>query len=157
MSDSNHQGFKIVEYSPTDLDEIMEIEVEAFTAAWSRSSYEELIPMDTVKVWVAKISDEVVGYMLVQFVVDEMELHTFAVKDKWRKQGIGRKLMEFMFDRADELGAANIYLMVRLSNISAKTLYAKMGFEPIGIRKSYYYDNGEDAIVLKKVLRAIEL
>jgi len=131
------------------MDELMEIENRSFTLPWSRSSYEELWPLDSIEVWIAKIGSEMVGYYLVQKVGDEAELHTFAVKPEHRRCGIGQMLLDHMMGRARKKGTLFIYLQVRPSNAPARALYDKLGFKPVGVRKRYYRDNDEDALVLR--------
>lgn len=142
-------NIQIRPYKPTDLDELMEIELDSFSAPWTRQSYEELAPLDTVDIYVACSSGNIVGYMLLQYIGQEMELHTFAVKESFRRQGVGRKLLERMLAEARLLNVHKIFLLVRPSNIAARTLYEKIGFIALGVRKRYYHDNNEDAIVMK--------
>jgi ribosomal-protein-alanine N-acetyltransferase len=138
----------IVPFEQPDLDEMMEIEVKVFPTPWSRSSYEELAPLSSIKIWVAKIEEELVGYMLYQFWGDEMELHSIAVKPEHQGRGIGTMLMDHMLMLASSMGITKVYLLVRPSNMPAKTLYKKYGFEVIGVRRHYYHDNGENALVM---------
>lgn len=139
----------IVPYYPADLNEIMEIENRSFSAPWSRNSYEELYVLDSVDIWVARIGDELVGYMLLQYQADEMEVHTFAVKPERRREGIGTKLMDHAMDEARGRGVKYIYLQVRPSNEAAANLYRRFGFQVAGIRHGYYHDNKEDALVMR--------
>lgn len=140
----------IVPFALEDLDAMMVIEECSFTAPWSRQSYEELSRLDNVAIWVAKDRGELIGYMLLQRVADEMELHTFAVAPERRRKGIGRMLLDHMCAEARRQGVAHIYLQVRPSNMPARQLYDAFGFEPVALRRHYYHDNGESAIVLRK-------
>lgn len=139
----------IERYEPADLDRIMEIENTSFEAPWSRKSYEEVVPLDTISFWVAKSNGRVVGYMLLQKIESEMELHTFAVAPEERRKGIAIKLLERMRDEAKRSGVSSVFLQVRPSNKEARSLYGKFGFTPIGMRRRYYQNDGEDAIVMK--------
>lgn len=127
----------------------MTIEERSFSLPWSRKSYEEIIALDTVKVWVVKKNGNLVGYALVQRVLEELELHTFAVDPECRRQGVGERLLRHMIYYALGQSIKNIFLMVRVSNLPARTLYTKLGFLPVGVRRGYYTDNGEDAIVMR--------
>lgn len=140
---------RIEPFDLSDMDELMEIENRSFTLPWSRESYEELWPLDTINIWVARNGSELIGYYLIQFVGDEMELHTFAVKPEHRRRGIGITLLRHMLDQAKGRGIRRIYLQVRPSNDSARSLYNKLGFVAVGMRRGYYRDNGEDAIVMR--------
>lgn len=147
---------RIEPFKPRDLDAMMEIENRSFTLPWSRQFYEQLWPQDAIDIWVGWYEQELVAYYLIQTVGSEMELHTFAVKPELRRQGIGKKLMEHMLARADERGVKHIFLQVRPSNKEAISLYTHLGFLPIAVRKSYYQDNGEDALVMRLDVRRSE-
>lgn len=147
--ETNTGDLRILPYGPSDLDELMEIEFESFTAPWSRKSYEELAALENVDIWVARLGRELVGYMLIQYMDDDAELHTFAVKRGLRRRGIGRRLMDHMLSEADRRKVRRIYLQVRPSNDAAAALYDKLGFKIVGIRPAYYHDNKEDALVMR--------
>ncbi len=141
----------IVPFEPSDLDYMMEIEAVSFTPPWTRKSYEDLSVLDTVEIWVAKINSELVGYMLIQRIGDEMELHTFAVAPEMRRRSIGRKLLHHLCELAREHDVKKVFLQVRPSNEPARAIYSEFGFEPLGVRHGYYTD-GEDAFVLVKMM-----
>ena len=84
---------------------------------------------------------------------DEGEIANLAVTKEMRRQGIGEMLMEHATAMAKDNGVVTMYLEVRSSNIGAKSLYEKLGYSPIGIRKNYYREPREDAIVMAKVLK----
>jgi len=146
---AREERIDILRFEPGDMDELMEIENRSFSLPWSRSSYEDLWPLESIEIWIAKIGSEMLGYYLVQNVGDEAELHTFAVKPGHRRRGIGRMLLEHMMGKAREKGTRNIYLQVRPSNAPARALYDELGFKPVGIRRRYYRDNDEDAMVMR--------
>lgn len=138
----------IVRYDPDDLDQMMAIEVRAFTAPWLRQTYEDLVTLDSIHIWVAKRGDEVVGYMLYQFWGDEVELHNITTKPEREREGIGTMLMEHMLTQAGQIGIRRIYLLVRPSNEAARALYGKYGFTVVGVRHKYYRDNSENALLM---------
>ncbi len=138
----------IVPYCSDDLDQMMDIEVRTFAIPWSRQSYEDLAPLDTIHIWVAKRDEEVVGYMLYQFFGEEMELHNIAVKPELQRRGIATKLMDLMLEQARAMGIVRIYLLVRPSNLPARMLYEKYHFKTVGVRHRYYRDNGENALIM---------
>ena len=139
---------RIEPFKPEDLDAIMEIENRSFSAPWSRESYEELSPKESIEVWVGWLDGDLVSYYLLQNVGMDQELHTFAVKPELRRRGIGRAMMEHMLGRSRERGVKSIFLQVRPSNNEAKELYKSLGFVGIGVRRNYYHDNFEDALVM---------
>lgn len=142
-------ALRIERYDPVDLDSIMSIELASFSAPWSRESYQELAPLESIDIWIIKDSDELIGYMLLQHVSNEMELHTLAIKPNRRRSGVARILLNYMIDEARRLNVSKIFLQVRPSNIPARSLYNSFGFKLIGIRRRYYQDNDEDALVMR--------
>ncbi len=145
-------ALRIEPFDPTDLDELMEIENSSFSLPWSRQSYEELWPVNGISIWVARVDHEMAGYMLLQTVGEEMELHTFAVRPDLRRRRIGRRLLDFMVGQARQAGVKRIFLQVRPTNSPARALYEKLGFATVGIRRRYYRDNDEDAFVMRLLL-----
>ena len=143
------EELSIDRYAPSDIDELMAIELRSFTAPWSRESYEELAPLESIDIWVARANGLLAGYMLLQHVGEEMELHTLATKPELRRSGVARALLTHMIAEARRLGSTRIFLQVRPSNAPARALYDAFGFRPIGLRRRYYKDNDEDAFVLK--------
>lgn len=135
-----------------DLDRVCEIEEEVFPMPWSRSSFEsEVEDASTAFHWVAERNGELVGYIVSWLVEDELHIGNLAVAPGLRRRGIGRALLSHCLGRAIERGLAHATLEVRASNVPAMTLYETAGFRPVAIRKRYYSDSGEDAIVMLKV------
>jgi ribosomal-protein-alanine N-acetyltransferase len=88
------------------------------------------------------------GYGGFWLIVDEAHICTLAVHPEWRGQGLGELLLAHMIDHATALNAATATLEVRTSNLVAQQLYRKYGFEVVGLRKGYYSDNHEDALIM---------
>ncbi len=97
---------------------------------------------------VARSGDEVVGFAGLWVMVDEAHVTTFAVDPRWRRRGIGERLLLALLELAAARRAREATLEVRLSNMPARRLYEKYGFRPVGIRPRYYSDNGEDALIM---------
>ncbi len=153
MIDGDVEDLVIEPYAPSDLSSIMEIENVSFTIPWSRQSYEEVTALDSVETWVARQGGELVGYALVQKVQNEMELHTFAVKPECRRMHVGERILEFLIGSARDRRINNIFLLVRTGNSPARKLYEKLGFVSVGVRRNYYDDTREDAIVMRLALQ----
>lgn len=97
----------------------------------------------------ASISQEyIVGYAGFWTMVDEAHLTTIAVRDAYRRRGLGELLLISVIDAATRLNARIITLEVRISNKPAQLLYEKYGFSSVGIRHGYYSDNREDALLM---------
>lgn len=134
-----------------DLDRVLEIEVLSYPTPWSRRAFQsELSENSYAHYYVAKHEGQIVGYFGMWVILDEAHITNIAVHPDYRRHRIGRRMLEFSFDRAKEFGATRMTLEVRVSNIPAQTLYRKLGFVERGIRKGYYTDTNEDAIIMWK-------
>ena len=90
----------------------------------------------------------ITGFVGFWIMADEAHITSIAVREKYRRQGIGELLLISVIDRALELKANVLTLEVRTSNTGAQTLYLKYGFNKVGVRKGYYTDNREDGIIM---------
>ena len=141
--------YQILKLVPEDLDEILEIEETAFKSPWPRGAFEMEFKNKRSYNLVCKTeSGELIGYCLSWLIYDEIHILKVAVKDDCRNMGIGRKLIIETLDYFMTIGANHAVLEVRLDNLSAIGLYEKMGFEVLRVRKNYYRETGEDALVM---------
>lgn len=132
-----------------DLDRIMEIEHESFSLPWSRDAFvAELTQNHFANYLVALHNDEVVGYAGVWVILDEGHVTNIAIHPSARGKKLGKKLMLELMATAIARGVERMTLEVRVSNVVAQRLYEKLGFISHGIRKGYYTDNNEDAIIM---------
>lgn len=132
-----------------DIPAILEIERRSFATPWPRDAYTHELDHNRTAVYVVARQDEAaVGYAGMWVVMDEAHITTIAVDPPLRGLGIGERLLIGLIDRAIERGARWIQLEVRQSNMVAQRLYHKYGFREVGIRRHYYSDNGEDAVVM---------
>lgn len=100
-------------------------------------------------------SGEIIGLAGFWMMVDEAHIITIAVRNTHRRQGIGESLLSSAIDTAKQLKAREVTLEVRESNEAAKSLYVKYGFSEMGIRKAYYDDTNEDAIIMTKEINIL--
>lgn len=141
--------FSIREMQSDDITAVMHIDKVCFSAPWSREIYEqELEKNDFAYYFVMEESGNVVGYAGLWIVEDDAQVTNIALLPKYRGYKIGEKLFGFSMQFAMKLGASRLSLEVRESNIIAQKLYRKFGLVPGGVRKRYYPDNNEDAIVM---------
>ncbi len=132
-----------------DLDEVMLIERRSFSAPWEESTFRGLMRRPSAALLVAENDDELTGYSVMWFAADEGELGDIAVVPERRGEGIGRMLLRESIAVAASRGTRSLYLEVRESNEVARRLYEKVGFSVVGVRKQYYNEPVEDAIVMK--------
>lgn len=133
-----------------DLDQIMKIEMVSFPAPWSKESYMGELKNSFATYLVAEEGSTVVGYIGIWCVFDEGHITTVAVHPQRRRKGVAKMLIQEAEKAAKEKGVKRIFLEVRPSNTSAQSLYRVMGYCEVGVRRGYYTDNGEDAIVMVK-------
>lgn len=131
-----------------DIGEVYEIEHMCFTTPWSLESFAEEINNNLAKYFVAKVDGKVVGYGGVWIVVDEGHITNIAVHPDYRGQGIGEAIVKSLIALAKEHNITSITLEVRPTNTAALNLYKKFGFKVEGLRKGYYTDTKEDALIM---------
>nr|WP_294841497.1 ribosomal protein S18-alanine N-acetyltransferase [uncultured Methylotenera sp.] len=132
-----------------DLDAIMEIEPHIYSHPWTRGNFADSLK-SAHSAWVLLHDEKIVGYALMMMVLDEAHLLNLSISKAYQKQGLGRLLLEHMISIARALGAANMFLEVRASNISAIALYENIGFNEMAVRRGYYpaHQGREDAILM---------
>ena len=132
-----------------DINQVMVIEHESFTIPWSRDAfYNELVQNQFAVYLVLEVEGRVVGYCGVWIVVDEAHITNIALLPEYRGRKLGEALLMNVIEVAKEKGAKTMTLEVRMTNTIAQSLYRKLGFQGGGIRKNYYTDNHEDALVM---------
>jgi ribosomal-protein-alanine N-acetyltransferase len=132
-----------------DIPAVQLVENASFPIPWPANAFRhELTQNKNAHYLVAKEGDHIVGYAGLWLSLDEAHITTFAVLPEYRRRKIGERLLLSIFERAERLGAEWLTLEVRASNLPAQRLYEKYGFRPAGIRRRYYSDNNEDAIIM---------
>ncbi len=132
-----------------DIPRVLEIEQESFRTPWPREAYTHELTENRLAAYiVARADGEIVGYAGMWIILDEAHVTTIAVDPAYRGQHIGERLLVGLIDAALSRDARWMTLEVRKSNATAQALYKKYGFREIGVRKGYYSDNREDAIVM---------
>lgn len=131
-----------------DIDGVFEVEKSCFEDYWSKESFKKELSNDVARYLVAKLNGKIVGYVGIWFIVDEGHITNVAVHKDYRGQRIGDKLIKSLVELCRENNISAMTLEVRNSNTIAQNLYRKYGFKIAGIRKEYYSDNKEDAIIM---------
>lgn len=133
----------------SDVDAVHAIEAAAFPMPWSRDSFvKEMTENKTARYLVAQSGDEVIGYAGAWLILDEGHITNVAVREGFRGGGIGMALVRALQQYAANLGVGYMTLEVRRSNAVAIHVYESLGFIRLGVRKRYYEDNGEDALLM---------
>lgn len=135
-----------------DLNEVLEIEVLAFSTPWSRNSFlYELLENERAFYLTAKNEyGRIMGYVGMWIVFDEGHITNLATHPQFRRRGVARKLMDELITASKERGVRYLTLEVRRTNSEAQELYQNLGFVHMGVRRKYYLDNNEDALIMWK-------
>ena len=140
----------IVPMNKTHVAPIAALEKECFGDPWSEKSIASELT-NPLSLWlVAMEGDTLVGYVGSQTCMDETDIMNIAVSPAHRRKGVGKGLMEALVEALKEKGSRCLTLEVRASNEGAIALYQNMGFAQIGLRKNYYRNPREDALILRK-------
>jgi ribosomal-protein-alanine N-acetyltransferase len=135
---------------PEDLDEVLAIERVSFSMPWSRGAFLYEIQQNRVaRCRVIREGGSIVGYLCVWEIADEIHVTNVAVHPTRRRQGIARALLGGLLAEAQARDMRLIVLEVRPSNREAIALYESFGFRVTARRRGYYYDTGEDALVME--------
>jgi ribosomal-protein-alanine N-acetyltransferase len=138
--------------SPSQIDDILAIEEASFTSPWTREMYiAELNNPGVSYFYLARTPEEpgaVVGFCSFWRVLDELHINNLAVLPEYRRSHIGTALLRRVLEDGARLGASRATLEVRRSNEAARMLYEKFGFSVAGVRRGYYTNPPEDALVL---------
>jgi len=128
---------------------VIAIERRIFPSPWSLGLYLSEISQPTTRAYyVAVVGPEVVGYAGMMMVVGEAHVTNIGVAPEWQRHGVGRRLLLQLAREARQRSAQHLTLEVRVSNVGAQALYHEFGFVPAGVRKNYYSEVNEDALVM---------
>lgn len=133
-----------------DLEQVMTIEEANFSVPWTETGFFAFLLREDTLFLVAEEGEKILGYCGVVTVQDEGDITNVAVEKNSQNQGIGKKLLEEMFQRTQKAGVCRLFLEVRAGNAAALHLYEKMGFVQMGIRKNYYEQPVEDGVVMMR-------
>lgn len=131
-----------------DIPRVMDIEERCFTSPWDDGCFLGELGGPLSHCMVLCDDELVVGYAVYRIVLDETHLLNIAVDPERRKAGLGRMLMNHLLAHSQEEAASIIWLEVRPSNRPARTMYESFGFQQVDVRRCYYTDSGEDALIL---------
>jgi ribosomal-protein-alanine N-acetyltransferase len=139
----------------TDVAEVVMIERASYQFPWSEGIFRDCLRVGYV-CRVITVSRQVGAYGVMSFGAGEAHILNLCVSETYRRNGMGKRLLATLMERAAAAGMTDAFLEVRPSNTGAIRLYLSLGFEQVGTRRGYYQAVGgrEDAAVLKRVLRA---
>lgn len=143
---------KIGKMTLEDIDQIMEIENQSFKVPWKFNDFKDTLKYENIVFFVAKQDDLIIGYCGIYMSYDQADIANIAVSSLYRRKGIAEDLLSYTLAIAKKRNIKEIFLEVRESNKAAINLYKKKGFEQVGIRKAYYTEPTEDALLMVKAI-----
>ncbi|HEX7065407.1 MAG TPA: ribosomal protein S18-alanine N-acetyltransferase [Bacillales bacterium] len=144
-----HENVRFRYMTLDDIQAVLEVEEASFSMPWSESAfYNELTSNRFATYILAEAEGKVIGYCGVWVIIDEAHITNIALLPSFRGKKIGEALLRTAMQYSRMRGGRKMTLEVRVSNEPAQRLYRKLGFQPGGIRKNYYTDNYEDALVM---------
>jgi ribosomal-protein-alanine N-acetyltransferase len=146
-----HETPEIRRLSYADLPQVIAIERRAFPTPWSLAMFVLELSKPSGICLAALRDGRIVGYLICSRYDTVWHVMNVAVDDRLLRQGIATTLLRNLFERADEPGE-QYTLEVRTSNAPATALYEQFGFRPAGLRRGYYHDNKEDAVIMWRVV-----
>ena len=132
-----------------DVPAVTEIERRVFSDPWSEAFFHGELDQAQVHARIAEVGGELAGYSLAWLGAGEGHLGNLAVVESMRRRGVARALIEELLAHARSAGVRRLTLEVRVSNFAAQGLYREHGFRLVGLRRGYYRDRGEDALVME--------
>ncbi len=136
-----------------DIQNILKTEKECSLSHWSWKDYHKEINRDDSLMIVAEVENKVSGFLVARFSTGEVDIFNIGVTPTHQKLGIGGRLLKYLLDKACKMSIESIWLEVRESNANAIAFYLKRGFKQIQIRKKFYSQPVENAIVMKYALQ----
>ena len=146
----------VKETKEIDVKVLEKIHKQCFEEAWPADSFAKLLSQDVFHCIVAEEENSIRGFLIYGLIKDEAEIITNCVLPEFRKQGIGKLMLQNLEDNVKQESVKKIYLEVAVNNFIAIALYQKMNFEKISQRKKYYLQKGGsfiDAFVMQKEIQ----
>ncbi len=152
MNDANNNAslarrLKVDNLTQTDIAAVTALERQNFSSPWDEKLYAAALGQSFFRLWGVKLAEALAGYVSIYHLGAELEIINIAVNPAFRRQGVGAFLLRHVRGEAEISGAERIILEVRRSNAPAIALYESQGFTQAGIRRNYYPDTSEDALV----------
>ncbi len=144
----NMENLTVSLFEKEDISALVQIEKEEFSTPFKEKDFLDIYDSEISSVLVAKIDGVVAGYVSFTVIIDECQIINFATKNEFKRQGVGKRVMEALLDYGKEHGVIKYFLEVRVSNEGAISLYKKYGFVPVGISKNHFSLPREDAILM---------
>ncbi|WP_047986099.1 ribosomal protein S18-alanine N-acetyltransferase [Ornithinibacillus californiensis] len=132
-----------------DIEQVMFVELTSFSSPWNEDVFKQELTQNLhAHYFIMELDKKIIGYVGMWIVIDDAQITNIAVLPGYRGQKLGEKLFRFALQQALQRGVTRLSLEVRVTNSVAQNMYRKFGLVSGGIRKNYYTDNNEDAVVM---------
>jgi ribosomal-protein-alanine N-acetyltransferase len=142
------RDLSISSLDPAELDRVLEIEHTVFGDPWPRRFFEEEMRAPESVACVVRHEGRLAGYLMAWALPEELHLGNLAVAPEYQRRGVGGFLLRWLLEEAGRRRARRVSLEVRTSNFAAQELYRAQGFREVMVRRGYYRDTSEDALVM---------
>ncbi len=132
------------------IDSLYALECLSFPVPWTKQAFENELENENACYVLLLDEDTVIGYCAFWQAADMADITNVAVHPDYRRQGLGKKILNRILQEAHTRSITQLFLEVRVSNTPAQALYTACGFQLVGMRKKYYADNGEDAVIMMR-------
>lgn len=133
-----------------DLDQVVDIEQNLFSVPWTKEGFLTYLMKKDTMFFVVEEKERILGYCSMMTVLDEGDILNVAVRSDRQKEGIGLFLVDSMLRMAEMQGIRLVHLEVRQGNGTARRLYQRLGFKEDGLRRDYYENPVENAVLMTK-------
>ena len=140
----------IKQINNNDIDLCYELDSNTISL-WSKKQWDNELKKDGIKVIGILLSNLVIGICVFQVILDEAQINFFVVDQKYREQGFGSYLMNYLIKQCEILNITKLLLEVSNTNVTAKKFYSRFDFATVGIRKNYYRDGSDGILKEKKI------
>ena len=141
-------ALEVVRLSPSAAEALAEIEAGSNVAPWSRKFFQHEFQNTYSRTYGARMAGRIAAFVVVHVVADEAHVVNLAVAPDWRRRGVASALLRGVVEDLRGEDIRWLYLEVRAGNAAARALYQRLGFCESGLRRRYYSDNGEDAVLM---------
>ena len=141
----------IKQINEKDIDLCYELDSKTISL-WSKKQWDDELKKDGIQVIGLLLSNLVIGICVFHVILDEAQINFFVVEQKYRKQGFGSYLMNYLIKQCEKLNINKLFLEVSNTNVIAEKFYSRFDFSTVGIRRNYYKD-GSDALLKEKKLQ----
>lgn len=135
-----------------DLDQVVDIEQNLFSVPWTKEGFLTYLMKKDTMFFVVEEKERILGYCSMMTVLDEGDILNVAVRSDRQKEGIGQFLVDSMLRMAEMEGIRLVHLEVRQGNGTARRLYQRLGFKEDGLRRDYYENPVENAVLMTKTM-----